>query len=252
MHIPDLLHQVANGEMSVAEATQKLQFAPFSALQEGICLDSHRSLRTGVPEVVFGSGKSMAQLQQAVQGLAQNGDAVLVTKLSPEQGTVLENAFPEGTFFDLPGIFALGARVSLTPPWPNQGEVLVVSAGSSDLPIALEAYATAQYFGLATGLVSDVGVAGLHRLLPHLQACRDARVLIVVAGMEGALPSVVAGLTDKPVLAVPTSVGYGVSFHGVTALLGMLSSCAPGVAAVNIDNGFGAAAMARKLCNQCG
>ncbi len=249
MDIHDLLQRVAQGRLSVEDAARELRFAPFTASGEGVCLDGHRGLRTGVPEVVFGSGKSEAQLERAVQGLAEQGASVLVTKLSPGQGEALHALFPEGKVHPQAGLFTLGADLSLTPPWPEQGEALVLSAGASDLPVALEAYATAQYFGLTAGLVSDVGVAGLHRLLPHLQACDQARVLIVVAGMEGALPSVVAGLTDKPVIAVPTSVGYGVSFQGVTALLGMLSSCAPGVAVVNIDNGFGAAAMARKLCH---
>ncbi len=242
-----LLHQVAQGETTPEQALDVLKLAPYQQLASGLCLDTGRRLRTGQGEVVFAPGKSHNQLHEAAAELVTHGHPVLVTRLSKEQGPELANSLPRGKLWPQAGLFCLGKDLDLDPPWPDQAQVLVVTAGASDLPVALEALGTGLFFDLDIGLISDVGVAGLHRLTPHLAPLQQARLLIVVAGMEGALPSVLAGMLGKPIIAVPTSVGYGVSMHGLTALASMLSSCATGIAAVNIDNGFGAAAMAHKL-----
>jgi hypothetical protein len=241
-----LLRRVARGETGVDEACELLGDLPFKELA-GITLDTHRGLRTGQGEVVLGLGKTPAQTANAVGGLAQGGTPVLATRLGPEQGALLARTFPQGRFFESCGLFCLGVELALDPPWPREGELLVASAGTSDESVALEALGAAMFFGLECGFLPDVGVAGLHRLLACKKSLDAARLLIVVAGMDGVLPSVTAGLTGKPVIAVPTSVGYGAAFGGVAALLGMLNSCAPGVAVVNIDNGFGAAAMAARI-----
>jgi pyridinium-3,5-biscarboxylic acid mononucleotide synthase len=243
----DLLARVASGEVSPGDALEHLKVEPYIRLGAGLCLDSHRVLRTGEGEVVLGLNKSHEQLAASVQGLGAEGRPVLVTRVSATQGEMLLSCFPGGEFWPIPGLFALNRSLPLHPPWPETGALLVVSAGSSDLPVALEALGTALFSKLDAGLVSDVGVAGLHRLLPHLRALQEARLLIVVAGMEGALPSVLAGMTGKPIIAVPTSVGYGTSLSGLAPLLTMLNACATGIAVVNIDNGFGAASMAAKL-----
>ncbi|MDZ7761995.1 MAG: nickel pincer cofactor biosynthesis protein LarB [Desulfovermiculus sp.] len=245
--ILNILHQVAHGEKTPEQALDHLKLAPYQQLASGLCLDTNRGLRTGQGEVVFAPGKNDTQLQEATAKLADHGQPVLVTRLTQEQGLNLAQAFPQGKLCSQAGLFCLGQDLDLDPPWPSQAQVLIVTAGASDLPVALEALGTGLFFDLDIGLISDVGVAGLHRLTPHLAALQKARLLIVVAGMEGALPSVLGGMLGKPIIAVPTSVGYGVSMHGLTALAGMLSSCAPGIAVVNIDNGFGAAAMADKL-----
>ena len=243
----DLLHRVEQGETSAEKACEELRFAPFEQLLEGVNVDLHRALRTGQGEVVFGRGKSLAQLESAVAGLSRDNRPVLATKLDNGQGEHLKSVFPGGCVHPMAGLFSLGRDLGLAEPWPASGEVMVVTAGASDLPVGLEAYGTARFFGLDAGLVPDVGVAGLHRLRPYLEALSRARLLIVVAGMEGALPGVLGGLCGRPVVAVPTSVGYGASLGGLAALLGMLNSCSPGVTVVNIDNGFGAAAFAVKV-----
>ncbi|MGE4296917.1 MAG: nickel pincer cofactor biosynthesis protein LarB [Desulfovibrionaceae bacterium] len=252
LHVKELLTRVAAGDIAVDEALAALRGLPLAQLAQGVTLDMHRSLRTGVAEVVFGQGKDDAQLETAVRGLRGGPEEgalrpVLATKLSPAQGAFLAERFPDGAFWERAGLFALGKPLDLAAPWRDHGEVLVVCAGASDLPVALEALGTARFLGLDAGLISDVGVAGLHRITPHLNALGAARLLIVVAGMEGALPGVLGGMTRAPIVAVPTSVGYGASFQGLAALLGMLNACAPGLVVVNIDNGFGAAAFAAKL-----
>ncbi len=208
----------------MAERSEDLDFAT---------VDTQREHRTGVPEVIYGEGKSREQIAGIMGRLSDAGQDAVVTRLDAKKA--------EG----LPGTYHPVARVLVNrqEPWEDRGrgEVLVVCAGTSDLPVAEEAAVVAVALGNRVRRLTDVGVAGLHRLLKHEEALREARVIVVVAGMEGALPSVVAGLTDRPVIGVPTSVGYGASFGGVAALLAMLNSCAAGVSVVNIDNGFGAA-----------
>lgn len=248
-NILNILQKIAQGQTSPEQALTKLQLQPYQELMAGLSLDTHREMRTGQGEVVFAPGKSPDQLLGAVTGLSQARRPVLVTKLKAEQGTLLEKHFPEGQYRAEAGLFICNTSVDLDEPWPKAGEVCIVSAGAADLSVALEALGTGLFYGLDIGLITDVGVAGLHRLSPHLENLKKAQLLIVTAGMEGALPSVLAGLLGKPIIAVPTSVGYGAAFQGLTALFGMLSSCAPGIAVVNIDNGFGAAVMAHKLMN---
>jgi len=247
LDIKNILKHLANGNISVDEAYTYLKDLPYKRLLNGICLDSHRELRTGHREVIFGQGKSFEQLKTI---LAKSGmDKVLITKLDIEVGKRLEKLFDKSVFYPEAKIFIFGEKIPLDPPWQENGDVIILTAGASDLPVALETYLCARFFDLNVGLITDVGVAGLHRLLPYLDTLRDAKILIVIAGMEGALPSVVGGITGKPILAVPTSVGYGASFNGISALLGMLNSCAGGVSVLNIDNGFGAALMAAKIFN---
>ncbi|MCF8107457.1 MAG: nickel pincer cofactor biosynthesis protein LarB [Desulfohalobiaceae bacterium] len=245
--IRTILEDLSQGRTTPDQALSLLQLQPYQELMAGLSLDTHRETRTGQGEVVFAPGKSPDQLIGAVSGLGAAGRPVLVTKLNPEQGTLLQEHFPHGQFRPEAGIFFCNTTIALDEPWPRTGEACIVSAGAADLPVALEALATGLFYDLDIGLITDVGVAGLHRLSPHLENLQKARLLIVVAGMEGALPSVLAGLLGKPIIAVPTSVGYGAAFQGMTALFGMLSSCAPGIAVVNIDNGFGAAVMAKKI-----
>jgi len=245
-----LLDDVAQGRTTPDKALERLRYAPFLEVGCGVNLDTHRALRTGHGETVFGQGKDPEQMVRAVGGLAVSGQPVLATRVSREQAEALCAAYPQGTYWARARLFSLGAELPVDEPWPNQGAVLVACAGAADLPVALEAFGTAAFLGLNTGLISDVGVAGLHRLQPHMEALFQAKLLIVVAGMEGALPSVLAGLTGKPILAVPTSVGYGASFQGLAALMAMLNSCAPGIAVLNIDNGYGAACMAAKVLAQ--
>ena len=246
----ETLNKVSTGEISPEEALQILGRAPFEQLMQGLNLDTQRELRTGLGEVVFAQGKSTDDLLAAVETLAGpegKTSPVLVTRASEAQGGALAEAFPEGQFWSRSRLFCLGKNLSLAAPWPQEGELIIVTAGASDLGIGLEALGTARFFGLEPGFIPDVGVAGMHRLLPHLPQLSKARLIIAVAGMEGALPGVLAGLFPSPVLAVPSSIGYGVSEGGRAALAGMLASCAPGLAVFNIDNGFGAAAFAAKL-----
>lgn len=229
----------------------RARFAPFEELMDGLSLDTHRALRTGFPETVLARGKSTDRLLQAVESLHGGGASpVLATRVSPEQGEALMRAFPQGSLWQEAGLFACGYTFPAGPPWPREGEIMILTAGASDMPVAFEALGTALFHGFSAGLAPDTGVCGLHRLRPWLPAIEKAKLLIVVAGMEGALPSVLAGLTAKPVIAVPTSVGYGVSAGGFAALAGMLSACAPGIAVMNIDNGYGAAMFAARLLAQ--
>ena len=206
-------------------------------------IDHHRPLRTGSPEVVLGKGKTPEQVAGIVVALKDRGHPVLVTKTDRPAHEAVARETQEATFSELAG------AIVVPPPEPiaKLDGVLIVTGGTADLPVAEEAVITAGLMGSEAAQVSDVGVAGLHRLLDHIDALRQARVIIVVAGMEAALTGVVAGLVSVPVIAVPTSTGYGASFEGLAALLGMLNSCAPGVAVVNIDNGFGAGYLAAKI-----
>jgi NCAIR mutase (PurE)-related protein len=231
-----LLEAVRGGSTSVDEALESLRDLPFRDL--GFAnVDHHRGLRTGFPEVVFGPGKTKEQLAAIVEELARGGGNVLVTRASEEQAEAVRGRVPAARY-------EVGPRAIVLEQSPivenGRGTVMVVSAGTSDLPVAEEAALAARLAGSRVERLWDVGVAGIHRLLHRRAMLEAAEVLVVVAGMEGALPSVVKGLVSRPVIAVPTSVGYGASFGGVAALLAMLNSCASGVVVVNIDNGFGA------------
>ncbi len=239
-----LLAEVAAGAVTVDDAERRLAWNPVEELGFA-SVDHHRALRQGFPEVVFGQGKTPEQVVAIAERIAARGDGFLATRVALEAGEALAAA--------LPGIElnALG-RTAYLPPTEElerktRGTILIVTAGTSDLPVAEEAAVTASAYGNPVERLTDVGVAGIHRLLQRTDVLRSAAVVIVVAGMEGALPSVVGGLVAAPVIAVPTSVGYGASFGGIAALLGMLNSCASGVTVVNIDNGFGAAAAASRI-----
>lgn len=237
--LKQLLEQVRKGELSTAAAAERLATLPFEDL--GFAkLDHHRALRRGFPETVFGAGKTPEQIATIVERIAVRGQRVLVTRTTPEVHARVRATRPEARFHETARCLTVAAE----PPPALAGRIAIAAAGTSDLGVAEEAAVTAEFHGAAVERVYDVGVAGLHRLLDQAPTIRSADVVIVVAGMEGALPSVVAGLVDAPVVAVPTSVGYGASFGGLAALLAMLNSCASGVGVVNIDNGFGAAHLA--------
>jgi hypothetical protein len=242
----DLLEQVARHELDARAAHERLlaafQARPFEDL--GFArVDHHRSVRQGFPEVVLGLGKTAAQIAAIAAEIVGRGSTLLVTRAGASTFEAVRRVVPDAVFHAEAGIVARRQGDVA----PGKGTILVVSAGTSDLAVAEEAGVTAELMGNAVERVYDVGVAGLHRLLDERPRLAAASVIIVVAGMEGALPSVVSGLVATPVIAVPTSVGYGASFGGIAALLGMLNSCAAGVAVVNIDNGFGAAAIASQI-----
>jgi NCAIR mutase (PurE)-related protein len=241
--VRDLLAQVASGALAVDRALDSLAQEPTESLGFAT-IDHHRALRQGFPEVVYGGGKSPEQIVAIARRIADHGDGVLVTRLAPEAVGVLVEA--------LPGIEhnAVARTALLRPevaPELARGTVLIVTAGTSDLPVAEEAAVTADAMGCIVERLTDVGVAGIHRLLARREMLDQARVIIVVAGMDGALASVIGGLARTPVIAVPTSVGYGAAFQGIAPLLTMLNSCAAGVTVVNIDNGFGAAMAAARI-----
>jgi NCAIR mutase (PurE)-related protein len=232
-----LLNNVKTGTLEVEEALERLRHLPFEEI-ECARIDHHRELRQGFPEVILGESKTVLQIEQILSALVSKGNNMLVTRLSPEKAqSILEN-FPHARYHS-------DARCLTIEQKPielrGKGKILIISAGTSDMPVAAEALVTAKIMGNDVEHLYDVGVAGIHRLLAHKNKLFEASILIVVAGMEGALPSVVGGMVSRPVIAVPTSVGYGASFGGIAALLGMLNSCASGVTVVNIDNGFGAA-----------
>jgi NCAIR mutase (PurE)-related protein len=234
-----LMEAVREGEVSPELACERLKSLPFEDL--GFAkIDHHRSLRTGMPEVIYAKGKTAEQVARIFASMAAAGTNVLATKASREQFDAVSALEPRATFHETASCITLKQRQDA----PRPGLVAVVCAGTSDLPVAEEAFVTAELMGNNVERIVDVGVAGLHRLLAQHARLREASVLIVCAGMEGALPSVVGGLVGAPVIAVPTSVGYGASFSGLAALLGMLNSCSPNVTVVNIDNGFGAAYVA--------
>jgi len=235
-----LLKEVREGQTGVADALERLRHLPFEDL--GFAkLDHHRALRTGMPEVIFAAGKTSAQVAAIFARMAKAGGNVLATRASREMFEAVVGVEPRAEFHEAARAITLTQNASVLS---GKGTIAVVCAGTSDLPVAEEAAVTARLMGNEVELIADVGVAGIHRLLAQRTSLQSARVLIVCAGMEGALPTVVAGLVNAPVLAVPTSVGYGASFGGVAALLGMLNTCSPNVSVVNIDNGFGAACIA--------
>jgi NCAIR mutase (PurE)-related protein len=234
----ELLGEVERGAMKPDEAAAKLATLPFEDLGH-TRVDHHRSLRTGLPEVIYAAGKTTEQTVAIFGSLLRDGVDVLATRVAPETAEAVVKAYPEAVHNGLSRTVAY--RSGASSAGETRGHVAVVCAGTSDLPAAEEAAVTAETFGAKVTRFTDVGVAGLHRLLASRAELLEADVVIVCAGMEGALPSVVGGLVGVPVIAVPTSVGYGASFGGATALLGMLNSCSPNVSVVNIDNGFGAA-----------
>ncbi len=240
-----IFEQVSTGQLSVEDALSKINLAPIEDTIQGLTLDTERGLRTGLNEVIFAQNKSDSQLVSALENLSQNS-AVLATRVNLSQINMLQEKFPQGYALEEGGLFSLGRGLPSSPPWPTCGEVLVISAGAADRHVALEAYGALYFWGIETGFIADVGVAGLHRLMAHVPAMQKAKAIIAVAGMEGALPSVLAGLVRCPVVAVPTSVGYGVGHGGLAALSTMLCTCAPGIAVCNIDNGFGAASFVAK------
>ena len=238
--VQQLLEAVRSGEIPTDEALEQLARLPFADVLDAR-IDTHRALRHGIPEVIYAPGKTPEQIIEIVRGLRRADQDVLVTRIDVEPSERVLDQIQGGTYDPVSRLLWFGpGEVAIE----GKGTIAVVSAGTSDLPVAAEAIGVARRFGNKVELLADVGVAGLHRLLASSEVLRSARVLIVVAGMEGALPSVVGGMVDKPVIAVPTSVGYGAAFGGISALLGMLTSCASNVTVVNIDNGFGAAYVA--------
>jgi NCAIR mutase (PurE)-related protein len=245
-HLRALLEAAIAGRATVDDTMRALSELPFRDL--GFAhVDTHRHLRTGFPEVVLGEGKTAQQIAAILNALAQQGSVdvpIFATRVSEEKALTITEAVPGARYLPVPRAIVVG---EVPAPDRGRGVIAVVSAGTSDLPVAEEAALTVELAGNRLERIYDVGVAGLHRLVAHRETIATAEIVIVVAGMEGALPSVVAGLYARPVIAVPTSVGYGASFGGVAALLGMLNTCASGVAVVNIDNGFGAGRMASML-----
>ena len=237
-----LLEGVKSGEISIDDAVLKIKRQPFDDL--GFAkVDLHRKFRQGAAEVIFGSGKTPEQILAIAESMLKNGqETILVTRLAAEKAAALDG--------QLPFSYYENARIAVVGNMPKPdgiGTIVVATGGTSDMPVAEEAALTAEALGNQVTRLYDVGVAGLHRLLAHLDDIMGASVIIAIAGMEGALASVIGGMADCPVIAVPTSVGYGASFHGVSALLSMLNSCASGVSVVNIDNGFGAGYMANMI-----
>ena len=252
--IREMLKKVAAGELSVDNAVLELKKEPFTAAgydDLGFAkLDTHRKLRQGAAEVIYGAGKTPQQIAGIVEAMKKSGqETILITRVDEEKSRetekLLAGKYPEGS-----GYTYKDAKVAICGNFPEKdgvGTIVVATGGTSDIPVAEEAALTAEALGNQVERLYDVGVAGLHRLLSHMDSIMDARVIIAIAGMEGALASVIGGLADCPVIAVPTSIGYGASFGGVSALLSMLNSCASGVSVVNIDNGFGAGYLASMM-----
>lgn len=238
-----ILSQVASGGLSVDAAKKKLAHLDYQSISYAH-IDHHRTLRKGFPEVIFGEGKTAEQIIGIMKNMLSNDDIILVTRLDKEKAAQISKHIEFTEYFEDARLLWYKTR---DPEITGHGKILVVSAGTSDIPVAREALLTAQAMGNHVESVFDIGVAGIHRLFAHQETIVKAAVIIVVAGMEGALPSVVAGMVKAPVIAVPTSVGYGTSFGGMTALLGMLNSCSSNIAVVNIDNGFGAGYMASSI-----
>ncbi|MDB5350398.1 MAG: mutase-like protein [Planctomycetota bacterium] len=245
-----LLRHVRDGSISPADAEKALRESPGdAAVRDFAKVDLQRQARCGAPEVIFGQGKTAEQIAAVLRTLREHGQAGLATRISGEIGESLLKTFPDGVFHPVARTFRLPGPAN---PGPKLGRVVIVTAGTSDLPVAEEARVTAENWNCEVKLVVDVGVAGLHRLLSRLDDLGGADVLVVVAGMEGALPSVVGGLVDCPVIAVPTSIGYGASFGGLAAMLGMLNSCASNVVVVNIDAGFNGGYVAGLIARRAG
>ena len=247
--LKSLLEAVQRGEVSPGDAAQQIRTEPYKDAGDFAKVDLHRSVRCGFPEVIFGQGKTPEQIEGILQVMIQNGQGGLATRVDASTGAHLKGVFPQGEYNTLGRTFRIKSPVD---PGPKVGKVIVVTAGTSDLPVAEEARVTADSWNCDVKLIADVGVAGLHRLLNQLSTLGGADVLVVVAGMEGALPSVVGGLSECPVIAVPTSIGYGANFGGLAALLGMLNSCASNVVVVNIDAGFNGGHVAGLIARRAG
>ena len=244
-HLKKLLEGVQRGKVPVEKALRQLEHLPYEEI-DCATIDHHRALRQGAPETIFGSGKTAVQVVSIMKRMQEKKNNILVTRLEKEKVAPIKRVFRRAHYYPQSRVLTLlNHPVKIT----GKGTILVVCAGTSDIPVAEEAILTARMLGNRVEHLYDVGVAGIHRLMSRREQLRSASVLVVIAGMEGALPSVVGGLVDRPVIAVPTSVGYGSHFGGITALLAMLNSCASGVTVVNIDNGYGAA-FAASLINK--
>jgi NCAIR mutase (PurE)-related protein len=247
--LKDLLRDVQEGRLGADEAAHRIRVQPFQDTGGFAKVDLHRRLRCGFPEVIFGQGKTAEQIEAILRTLLAHEQGGLVTRVDPRAAEHLRGAFPEGEYSAVGRTFRVRGPAALGP---KLGRVVIVTAGTSDLPVAEEARVTAEAWNCDVHLVADVGVAGLHRLLHQLPQFENADAMVVVAGMEGALPSVVGGLVGCPVIAVPTSIGYGAHFQGLAALLGMLNSCASNVVVVNIDAGFNGGHMAGLIARRMG
>ena len=234
-----LLIQVQKGELSPKDALKILKDFPYEDLNFAK-IDHHRELRRGFPEIVFGAGKTDTQILKIAEAILKKGSNLLITRVEPKVYTKIKKQIPKARYNSLAKAIYLKQK---NPP-PGKGRIVIITAGTSDIPVAEEATVTCEILGNEVDKIYDIGVAGLHRLFGELGTIKKARVIITAAGMEGALPSVIAGITEVPIIAVPTSIGYGTSFKGLAALLTMLNSCPGGLAVVNIDNGFGAAYIA--------
>jgi NCAIR mutase (PurE)-related protein len=241
-----LLQGIRDGSIEIDYGLQRLKALPFEDVDQIALVDNHRALRCGFPEVIFGQGKTPEQVIRILQHLAADNDRVLVTRASQEMAQVVQAEVPEAQYHAMARVLVLDR----SDPAERLPGVVVATGGTADIPVAEEAAITAELMGNRVERIFDIGVAGLHRLLGRVERLQQAHALVVVAGMEGALASVVGGLVSAPVIAVPTSVGYGASFNGLAALLSMLNSCATGVAVVNIDNGFGAGYLAGMINRQ--
>ena len=239
-----LLSDLQQGQSTLEETLEKLQPFPSETLQEA-CVDHHRTLRTGIPEVIYGKSKTPQQIISIASSLLRHDEPLLATRIDDSKASIIRKTLPRLNYHRAAQMLTCNARPESGDRY--RGYTAVVCAGTSDIPVAEEAKKTLTTLGHPVKELYDVGVAGLHRLLEHQSLISNATAIIVVAGMEGALPSVIGGLVPCPVIGVPTSIGYGASFGGIAALLAMLNSCAPGVAVVNIDNGFGAACMAEAI-----
>ncbi len=243
--IRDILEKVSQGKMRVEEALERLKDLPFEDLGF-VKLDHHRYLRRGFPEVIFCQGKTVSQIVSIVERMWKKNNLIMATRADEKVYQAIKKVIPEANYYPEARIVAIGEGKKIV----NEKKfILVITAGTGDIPVAEEARITAQLMGNKVEVLYDVGVAGIHRLVSNMKLVKEANVLVVVAGMEGALPGIVGGLIAKPVIAVPTSVGYGANLRGFSALMGMLNSCSPGIAVVNIDNGFGAGYLA-SLINQ--
>jgi NCAIR mutase (PurE)-related protein len=234
--LKEFIKKIKDGTLGVDEAVARLRDLPYEDIGFA-SIDHHRALRKGFPEVIYAAGKKAEEIVTIIGKMVEKEENILVTKLTDEKAGIIKEKFPQGEYFSNPKVFTFEVRPAEKT---GKGKILVISAGTSDIPVAEEAAITARFMGNDVETMFDVGVSGIHRILGKRDVLMEASVIVVVAGMEGALPSIVGGLVDKPVIAVPTSTGYGACFGGLSALLGMLNSCASGVTVVNIDNGFGA------------